>query len=124
MQCDQAVRMLHAGEPSPDLEIHLSACDACRAVADDLAQLAGAFARARAEWALPSTFHVRLPAAPWKKLAIAASLLFLPLAAWAWTSVDGPRPSNDVSLILERTSAAPPSDRETLGLLFLQEGQP
>ncbi len=123
MQCDQATRMLHAGETTPDLDIHLSACDPCRAVSDDLAQLAGAFARARASWTPSDTFRVRLPVAPWRKLAVAASLLLIPLAAWAYVSVDTSDPSHDISLILETRAATPPSDRETLGMLFLGEGQ-
>jgi hypothetical protein len=38
--------------------------------------------------------------------------------------VDASGRGQDLSVILEpRPSVAPPSDRETLGLLFLQEGQ-
>ena len=37
MRCDDASRALYAGESAPDLEIHLSACDECRLLAQDLA---------------------------------------------------------------------------------------
>lgn len=143
MTCEEAARALHAGlsaeagsppgtegsaeadQTSPELEVHVSACEDCRALAEDLAQLGRAFARARAEWAPSADFRVRLPAAPWRKLAIAASLLLLPLASWAYVSLEKAQPpGRDVGLLLEPRQAARPTDREVLGLIFLQEGQP
>lgn len=124
MRCDDAARDLHGGRTSPDLELHLSACDECRLLAEDLAQLARAFARAREEWAPSEAFRVTLPAAPWKKLAIAACLLVLPLAGWAWSALGAAPPAYDLSVILEpRPPAAPPSDREILATLFIEEAR-
>ncbi len=128
MQCDDAARALDMGERTPDLEIHLSACDACRAVADDMAQLGRAFERARTEWRPRPDFRVTLPPAraPWRKLAIAASLLVLPLFGWAAVTVAAPsRPNHDVGFILRTPSReAPASDRQVLTTMFLPENQP
>jgi hypothetical protein len=123
MHCDDAARALYAGETPADLEVHLSACDECRLLSEDLAQMNGAFAQARAQWAPSPGFRVNLPLAPWRRLAIAASLLVIPLAGWAWMSVHGAeKPSYDVAALLEpRAAAAEPSDRELLGSLFLEE---
>ena len=126
MQCDEAARALYAGTPLPELDLHLSACDECRLLSEDLTQMAGAFAQARTAWAPSPGFRVRLPLAPWRRLAIAASLLLIPLAGWAILSVRNvSRPTYDVAAILEPTStAAAPSDRELLGALFLGDNQP
>jgi len=128
MQCDDAVRALDLGERTPELEIHLSACDACRAIADDQAQLGRAFERARAEWRPSADFRVRRPAAraPWRRLAVAASLLVLPLLGWAAATVATPaRPNHDVGFILRTGSReAPASDRQVLTTMFLPENQP
>jgi predicted anti-sigma-YlaC factor YlaD len=126
MQCDDASRALHAGEKSGDLEIHLSACEECRALSDDLAQLGRAFARARTAWLPGPGFRVRLPAAPWRKLAIAAGLLVLPLVGWAAALVAAPRaPSHDVGFLLRSPAReTPSSDRQTLTTMFLPENQP
>lgn len=144
MTCDDASRALHAlsaearkvsgtepsakaeGEKTPDLEIHLSACDECRALGDDLAQLSRAFERARTEWAPRAGFRVRLPIAPWRKLAIAAGLLVLPLAGWAMATVRAaPRPDHDVGFLLRSgPRETPASDREVLTTMFLPESQP
>jgi hypothetical protein len=121
MHCEDAARALYAGENPPDLELHLSACDECRLLSEDLAQMNGAFSRARAEWAPSPSFRVRLPLAPWRRLAIAASLLVIPLAGWAVASVRAPRPDYDVSALLEPRTPSTPSDRELLGSLFLGE---
>jgi len=123
MHCDDAARALYAGEILPDVELHLSACDECRQLSDDLAQMNRAFARARTEWAPSPRFRVLLPLAPWRRLAIAASLLVLPLAGWAVASVWPSRPNYDVTAVLEPSSLAEPSDRELLGALFLEEAR-
>ena len=123
MHCDDAARSLYAGEPSPDLELHLSACDECRLLAEDLAQMNGAFAQARAAWTPSPAFRVVLPTAPWRRLAIAASLLLIPLAGWAASTVWSPRPNYDVASVLEPRAAAEQTDRELLGTLFLGEAQ-
>ncbi len=124
MHCEVAGRMLYAGASNPELEVHLSACDECRLLAVDLAGLGRAFDRARAEWAPSPAFRVRLPAAPWRRLAIAASLLFLPLAGLAATSLPSPRPEADLAVFLEhRQAPALPSDREILATLFLEEAR-
>jgi hypothetical protein len=125
MHCDDAARALYAGETPADLEVHLSACDECRLLSEDIAQMNGAFAQARAQWAPSPSFRVNLPLAPWRRLAIAASLLVIPLAGWAWTSVRAAeQPSYDVAALLEpRAAAAEPSDRELLGTLFLEEAR-
>jgi hypothetical protein len=125
MHCEDAARALYARETPPELDVHLSACDECRLLAEDLAQLNSAFALARAEWAPSSAFHVTLPLAPWRRLAIAASLLVIPLAGWAVASVRAPQPIKyDLAALLEPRPAADPSDRELLGALFLEESQP
>jgi predicted anti-sigma-YlaC factor YlaD len=124
MHCDDAARALYAGETPPELDLHLSACDECRLLSDDLAQMNGAFARARAEWVPSPGFRVALPLAPWRRLAIAASIIVLPLAGWALLSVRAQKPEIDVASLLESsTSPAPSSDRELLGSLFLEEGR-
>lgn len=124
MQCEEAARALYDGRTNPQVEVHLSACDECRLLAEDLSQLADAFGRARAEWAPSASFRVRLPAAPWRKLAIAACLLVLPLAAWAAASTLPARPGYDVASILDPQPAAPASDRQLLATLFLEEPRP
>lgn len=121
MHCEDAARALVAGETLPDLEVHLSACDECRHLSEDLAQMNRAFALARAEWVPSPRFKVILPLAPWRRLAIAASLLVLPLAGWAAASVLNPRPNYDVAAVLEPAAVSEPSDRELLGALFLEE---
>lgn len=123
MHCDDAARALHAGETLPDLDLHLSACDECRHLSEDLAQMNRAFALARAEWVPSPEFRVVLPLAPWRRLAIAASILVLPLAGWAAASVLSARPNYDVAAVLEPAAIAEPSDRELLGVLFLEEGR-
>ena len=124
MHCEDAARALYAGETPADLEVHLSACDECRLLSDDLAQMNVAFARARAEWAPSSRFRVTLPLAPWRRLAIAASLLVIPLAAWAVSSVLGQsRSTYDVATLLEPVASVESTDRELLGTLFLEENR-
>jgi len=124
MHCDDAARALYAseaGETLPDLEVHLSACDECRHLSEDLAQMNRAFALARTDWVPSPAFRVVLPLAPWRRLAIAASILVLPLAGWAVASVWPSRPAYDVAALLEPRTIAEPSDRELLGALFLEE---
>ena len=126
MHCDDAARALYAseaGETPPDLELHLSACDECRLLAEDLAQMNGAFAQARAAWAPSPAFRVALPIAPWRRLAIAASLLVIPLAGWAASTLWSPRPNYDVASVLEPRTTPEQTDRELLATLFLGEGQ-
>ena len=123
MHCDEAARALVAGETPADLELHLSACDECRALADDLVQMNGAFALARVKWAPSPAFRVRLPLAPWRRLAIAASILVLPLAGWAAFSLLSTRTNYDVASVLEPRAATEQTDRELLATLFLGEGQ-
>jgi hypothetical protein len=124
MHCDDAARALYAGETPPDLELHLSACDECRLLSEDLSQMGRAFALARTAWAPSPRFRVVLPLAPWRRLAIAASLLVIPLAGWAAASLWSPRPNYDVASVLEpRATAEQTTDRELLGNLFLGEGQ-
>lgn len=124
MHCDDAARALYAGENPPDLEVHLSACDECRHLSQDLAQMNAAFAQARVAWTPSPAFKVVLPIAPWRRLAIAASLLVLPLAGWAAASIWSPRPNYDVASVLEPRAATPEqTDRELLGALFLGEAQ-
>ena len=124
MHCDDAARALYAGETLPGLEVHLSACDECRHLAEDVTEMNRAFASARAEWAPSSAFRVDLPLAPWRRLAIAASLLILPLAGWAVASLQPDRPSYDVATVLEPRAAVEPTDRELLGALFLEDSRP
>lgn len=124
MLCDEAARRLTAGESGPELEIHCSACEDCRLLADDLAGLGRAFARARAEWAPSPGYRVTLPSAPWRKLAVAACLLVLPLASWAAASLRSPEAGIDVSVLVEPQATASPSDPQLLGALFLEESQP
>jgi hypothetical protein len=122
MHCEEAAHALYAGRRTPEVELHLSACDECRLLAEDLAGLSRAFARARAEWAPSPAFRVDLPRAPWRRLAIAACLLVLPLAGWAYGSLRPSRPSYDVApLLLDSPAAAAPSDRQLLATLFLEE---
>ena len=121
MHCEDAARALVAGETPPDLELHLSACDECRLLSEDLAQMNAAFAQARVQWAPSPGFRVTLPLAPWRRLAITASILVIPLAAWAALSIRPARPNYDVTSLLEPAAAAEPSDRELLGTLFLEE---
>ena len=126
MRCDDATRALYAGESAPELDIHLSACDDCRLLAQDLAGLSRAFSRARAEWVPSPAFRVTLPSVNWRRLSVAACLLLLPLAGAAAMSL---RPSavassRDLSAILEPAAPAQPTDREILATLFLQEDQP
>jgi len=124
MHCDDAARAVYAGETLPDLEVHLSACDDCRHLAEDVAGMNRAFASARAEWVPSPAFRVDLPLAPWRRLAIAASLLILPLAGWAVASLQPDRPNYDVATVLEPRAAVEPSDRELLGALFLEDSRP
>jgi len=125
MRCEDASRALYAGESDPELKIHLSACEECRLLAEDLAQIRQAFDRARAEWVPSPAFRVTLPAAPWKKLAIAASILVLPLFGWALLSVRPPAPSTNISTLLDPRPPAPtPSDREILATIFPEVRQP
>ena len=122
MHCEDAARALYAGETLPELEVHLSACDECRHLSEDLAQMNRAFALARTEWVPSPRFRVILPLAPWRRLAIAASLLVIPLAGWAASSVWSPRPASyDLATVFEPRAEAEPSDRELLGALFLEE---
>ncbi|MBV8878661.1 MAG: hypothetical protein JO332_01735 [Planctomycetaceae bacterium] len=123
MHCDDAARALYAGETLPDLEVHLSACDECRQLSEDLGQMNRAFALARTGWAPSPAFKVVLPLAPWRRLAIAASILVLPLAGWAAASLWPSRPNYDVAAVLEPHSIGEPSDRELLGALFLEENR-
>jgi hypothetical protein len=129
MHCDDAARALYAAESSPGLEIHLSACDECRLLAQDLAGLNRAFAQARAEWAPSSGFKIALPpAVNWRRLAVAASLLLVPLAGAAWMSLraEAPAAQGDLSALLQPEPAATPlpTDRQILATLLLPEEQP
>jgi hypothetical protein len=123
MHCEDAARALYAGDTPPDLDLHLSACDECRAISEDLAQMNRAFAAARTDWVPSPSFRVDLPLAPWRRLAIAASLLVIPLAGWAAASIPAARPNYDVAAVLETRAITEPSDRELLGALFLEEGR-
>ena len=123
MRCDDASRALYAGESAPELDIHLSACDDCRLLAQDLAGLSRAFTRARAEWVPSPAFRVTLPSVNWRRLAVAACLLLLPLAGAAAMSlrssaVESPR---DLGAIFEPATPAAPTDRQILATLFLRE---
>ena len=121
MRCEDAAPLIHAGESSPDLEVHLSACDDCRMLSEDLAELGAAFARARETWVPPENFRVHLPLAPWKKMAIAACMLVVPLATWAGLSTRAPRPNYDLGSIVDPAPPSPPSDRETLARLLMED---
>jgi hypothetical protein len=121
MHCEDAARRLYEGERTPDLEIHLSACDECRLLSEDLSGLGEAFARARTEWAPSSDFKVTIPAAPWRKLAIAACLLVLPLAGWAASSLQTPRTNYDMTSVFDPATPATPSDPQILATLFLED---
>ena len=121
MHCEDAARRLYAGERTPGMEIHLSACDECRLLAEDLAGMDEAFARARTEWAPSSAFRVTIPSAPWRKLAIAACLLVLPLAGWAAASLRQPGPNYDLGAVLDPATPVTPSDPQILAALFLEE---
>ena len=121
MFCDDAARALYAGKTGPDLDIHVSACEACRLLVEDLGDMNQAFAAARTEWAPRPGFRIHLPFAPWRRLAIAASLLFLPLAGWAAFSLQTPRPDYSIVSLLDPGTPAPVSDRELLATLFIQE---
>lgn len=124
MHCEDAARALYAGETPAELELHISACDECRLLSEDLTQMQGAFARARAEWVPSPAFRVTLPLAPWRRLAIAASLLVIPLAGWALASIRAPQSTSyDVVTMLEPRPAAEATDRELLGTLFLEENR-
>lgn len=123
MHCDDAARALYAGESPADLDLHLSACDECRLLSEDLAQMNDAFKAARTDWVPSPSFRVHLPLAPWRRLAIAASLLVIPLAGWAAASIQPAKPSYDVAAALEPRAITEPSDRELLGALFLEEGR-
>jgi hypothetical protein len=126
MRCDDASRALYAGGSSPDLEIHLSACDECRLLAQDLAGLSKAFTRARAEWVPSPAFRVVVPSVNWRRLAAAACLLLLPLAGAAAMSLRAApaEPPRDLGAILEPSVPAEPTDRQILATLFLQEDRP
>jgi hypothetical protein len=127
MRCDEAERALYAGEAVPELEIHLSACDECRLLAQDLAGLKRAFARAKSEWAPSPAFRVPLPAVDWRRLAAAACLLLLPLAGAAGLSLRSAASAGaaaNLSVILEPAAPPTPSDREILATLLLSEDQP
>jgi hypothetical protein len=125
MPCDEAAGLIYAGQSSSALEVHLSACDECRALADDLAGLGRAFARARQEWAPSRPIAIPFPSIPWRRLAIAACLLVLPLAAWTAASLQSSSPSYSLGAILSpRAAEAPPSDREILATLLLEESRP
>ena len=122
MRCEEVARSLYADQAGPELEPHLAACAECRAVAEDLAQIRRSFDRARAEWAPSARFRVALPEAPWRRLAVAACLLVVPLAAWAAFTLHAPRATYDLTAVLEpRAPSAPPSDRQILASLFLEE---
>ena len=121
MHCEDAARALDAGETPPDLELHLSACDECRQLSEDISQMNAAFALARVKWAPSRSFRVTLPIAPWRRLAIAASLLVLPLAGWAAASLWNTRTNYDVASVFEPRTTVEQTDRELLGALFLSE---
>ena len=127
MHCDDAARALYAGETAPGLEIHLSACDECRLLAQDLGGLNRAFAQARAEWKPSPGFAIALPpAVNWRRLTAAACLLLLPLAGAAWMSLrpDAPAAQADLGAILQPSATPAPTDRQILATLFLPEDQP
>lgn len=124
MRCEDAARALSAGETSPEIEIHLSACDDCRLLARDWAGLRHAFARARAEWHPSPSFRVALPVVNWRRLAVAACLLLIPLAAAAVASLRSTaEPTSTVAVLLEPAAPAVPSDRQLLASLFLEDAR-
>ncbi len=125
MRCEDAARALYAGASVEGLEIHLSACDECREIAEDLEALQETFARAREEWSPSPRFAVPPPAVPWKRMAIAAGLLFLLTVPWAISSMSPPRPEYDLGILVEPRPPDPaPSDRDILAGLLFEEGQP
>lgn len=126
MCCNEAARALYAGDRSPSLEEHLAACSDCRAIDEDLDELGRAFARARSAWVPREGREIRLPVPPWRRLAIAACLLLLPLAGWAGSLLQAPSPDYNLgSLLIDRTPpSAPSSDREILATLFMEESRP
>lgn len=124
MRCEDASRAVGSGETSPDVEIHLSACDECRLLARDWAGLRSAFARARAEWRPSPGFRVVLPAVNWRRLAVAACLLLVPLAGMAAASLRaGAEPDPSVSVLLNPAAPTVPSDRQLLASLFLEDAR-
>lgn len=124
MRCEDAARALSAGETSPDVEIHLSACDECRLLARDWAGLRNAFSRARDEWRPSPGFRVVLPSVNWRRLAVAACLLLIPLAAAAAASLRStPAPAPTMAVLLEPAAPTVPSDRQLLASLFLEEAR-
>lgn len=125
MRCKEAARLLYTGTTSPDLEIHLSACEECRRIAEDLAEIREAFDLARTEWAPSPHFQVPLPAVPWKRLAVAAGLLLIPLFAWASLAGRPSDPPRDLGALLAPPPPAPiPSDREILATIFPEVMRP
>jgi hypothetical protein len=127
MHCDDAARALYAGETAAGLEIHLSACDECRLLAQDLGGLNRAFAQARADWKPSRAFKIVLPpSVNWRRLAAAACLLLLPLAGAAWTSLrpEAAPAQADLGAILQPSATPAPTDRQILATLFLPEEQP
>lgn len=121
MRCDEAAAALAAGEAPPGLDIHLSACDDCRALARDFAGLRKSFARAREEWTPSPAFRIVLPSVPWRRLAAAACLLLLPLAGAAAASLRAPEPAADVAVLLDAPRVPVPTGRQLLATLFLEE---
>lgn len=126
MHCDDATRRLYAGESAAELDIHLSACDDCRLLAQDLAGLNRAFGKAREAWTPSPSFRVVLPSVNWRRWAAAACLLLLPLAgAAAWSlRPETAAPRRDLSVILAPAAPQPATDRQILATLFLTEEQP
>ena len=121
MRCDEAAAALAAGEAPEGLDIHLSACDDCRALARDFAGLQKAFARAREEWTPSPAFRIVLPSVPWRRLAAAACLLLLPLAGAAAFSLRAQEAEVDVAALLDEPRVSVPTDRQLLATLFLEE---
>lgn len=125
MHCDDVIYALYAGESSLDIEIHLSGCDECRRLDEDLRDIRRACARARAEWHPSRTLRLRFPSVPWKRLAIAACLLIIPLAAGAFASLSSGGPEADASPLLQAPSAdIAPTNSQILGALLFEEAQP
>ena len=126
MRCEDATRAISAGDASPDVEIHLSACDDCRLAARDWAGLRSAFARARAEWRPSPGFRVVVPSVDWRRLAVAACLLLLPLAAAAVASLRSsaePAPAPSMAVLLDPAAPTVPSDRQLLASFFLEDAR-